>query len=240
MARLQGRWRVIMTGMTDLSTPVSDRTTVRRLPDRGRYDRAEIDAILDEGLVCHIGFIGDSGHPVVIPTTYARDGDSLVVHGSPASRMLRSLKDGVDMCLTVTLIDGMVLARSAFHHSMNYRSVVVFGRAEAITDQDEKHRALEVLVDHLVPGRTASARGPSEMELRSTLVLRLALDEASAKVRTGPPIDDEEDLDLPVWAGVLPLGLATGAPLPDPHMAPGAPVPEHVAGWSRGTASASP
>jgi nitroimidazol reductase NimA-like FMN-containing flavoprotein (pyridoxamine 5'-phosphate oxidase superfamily) len=225
--------------VTDLSTPVSDRTTVRRMADRGRYDRGEIDAILDEGLVCHIGFAGDGGHPVVIPTTYARDGDSLVVHGSPASRMLRSLKGGVDMCLTVTLIDGMVLARSAFHHSMNYRSVVVFGRAEVITEQDEKRRALEVLVDHLVPGRTASARGPSERELRSTLVLRLPLDEASAKVRTGPPIDDEEDLDLPVWAGVLPLRLTTGAPVPDPHLPAGMPLPAHVAGWSRGSAPGS-
>jgi len=227
-----------MAGMTDLSTPISDRTTVRRLPDRGRYERSDIDAILDEGLVCHIGFVGDGGHPVVIPTTYARDGDSVVVHGSPASRMLRSLKGGVDMCLTVTLIDGMVLARSAFHHSMNYRSVVVFGRGEAVTDHDEKRRAMDVLVEHLVPGRTASARGPSEQELRSTLVLRLPLDEASAKVRTGPPIDDEEDLDLPVWAGVLPVRLATGAPAPDPHLAPGMPVPEHVAGWSRGAAPA--
>jgi nitroimidazol reductase NimA-like FMN-containing flavoprotein (pyridoxamine 5'-phosphate oxidase superfamily) len=209
------------------------------MADRGRYERGEIDAILDEGLVCHIGFVGDGGHPVVIPTTYARDGDSLVVHGSPASRMLRSLKGGVDMCLTVTLIDGMVLARSAFHHSMNYRSVVVFGRAEAITEQDEKRRALEVLVDHLVPGRTASARGPSEHELRSTLVLRLPLDEASAKVRTGPPIDDDEDLDLPVWAGVLPLRLATGAPVPDPHLPAGMPLPEHVTAWSRGSAPGS-
>jgi hypothetical protein len=212
----------------------STRTTVRRLPERGNYDRARIDAVLDEGLVCHVGFVTGDGTPAVVPTTYARIDDHLVVHGSPASRMLRSLKDGVDVCVVVTLLDGMVLARSTFHHSMNYRSVVVYGRATEITDPADKRAALDRLVEHLVPGRTEHARGPNDKELKSTLVLRLPLDEASAKVRTGPPVDDAEDMELPVWAGVLPVGVAVGQAVSDGASGTDTPVPEHVAGWRRG------
>jgi len=215
-------------------TAPSARTTVRRLPDRADYERARVEAVLDEGLVCHVGFVTADGTPAVVPTTYARIDDHLVIHGSPASRMLRSLKDGLDVCVVVTLVDGMVLARSTFHHSMNYRSVVVYGRATEITDLEDKRAALDCLVEHLVPGRTDHARGPNEKELRSTLVLRLPLDEASAKVRTGPPVDDAEDMDLPVWAGVVPVGVAVGAPAPDPDTGPEATVPTHVAGWRRG------
>ena len=176
----------------------TDATTVRRLPDRASTDREEAYAILDEGLVCHIGFLAADDRPVVIPTTYARRGDELLLHGSPASRLLRSLKNGVDLCVTVTLVDGLVLAKSAFHHSMNYRSVVVLGRAVAITDEADKHAALEALVEHIVPGRTADARGPSVQEIKGTLVLSLPIDEASVKRRTGGPLDDAGDLELPV------------------------------------------
>lgn len=220
-----------------MSSPAapSDRATVRRLPERARYERRQIEAILDEGLICHLGFVGDGGTPVVIPTTYARDGDHLVVHGSPASRMLRVGRAGADVCLTVTLIDGMVLARSTFHHSMNYRSVVVFGRATEVTDLEEKARLLDLLVEHLVPGRTASARGGNEKELRGTLVLRLPLDEASAKIRTGPPVDDDEDMALPVWAGVIPVGLSPGAPIADSQLDAGIAEPGHVTDWRRGS-----
>jgi nitroimidazol reductase NimA-like FMN-containing flavoprotein (pyridoxamine 5'-phosphate oxidase superfamily) len=198
--------------------PVSDRTRVRREPQRGVYDRAVIDAILDEGLVCHLGFVSDD-QPYVIPTLYARLGDEVYVHGSSASRMLRTLDVGVDACLTVTLIDGIVLARSIFNHSINYRSVVVLGRATAVTDIDEKRRALEAFSGQLLPGRWADARPPTPSELKATSILRLPLDEASAKVRTGAPKDDEEDFGWPVWAGVIPLSLAAGEPQPDPSLA---------------------
>jgi nitroimidazol reductase NimA-like FMN-containing flavoprotein (pyridoxamine 5'-phosphate oxidase superfamily) len=197
--------------------PPTERTRVRRLAKRGQYDFETIHAILDEALICHVGFVVD-GLPVVIPTIQWREGDTLYVHGSAAARMLRSLKDGVDACVTVTLLDGLVLARSAFHHSMNYRSVVVFGKAREVTG-DEKVRALESLVEHVVRGRSAEVRGPSESELRQTLVLALPIEEASAKVRTGPPIDEDEDYALPVWAGVLPLTLTPGVPVPDEGMA---------------------
>lgn len=200
--------------------PATSRTTVRRLPERGAYDRETIDAILDQGLHCHLGFVVDS-QPYVIPTIHARVGDSVVFHGSAASRMLRTLKGGVPVCLTVTLVDGLVLARSAFHHSMNYRSVVVLGRAVEITSPQERLAALEAISEHVLPGRWREVRPPSEAELRATLVLRLGLDEASAKVRSGPPSDDEEDYALPCWAGVLPLSLSAGEPAPDPRLRPG-------------------
>lgn len=208
----------------------TERTTVRRLPKRGAYDRETIHAILDEALVCHVGFVVN-GQPVVIPTIHWRDGDTLYFHGSAASRMLRTLREGVDACVTVTLLDGLVLARSAFHHSMNYRSVVVFGKAREVTDRSEQLRALDALVEHVVRGRSAAVRAPNESELRQTLVLSLPIEEASAKIRTGPPVDDEEDYGLPVWAGVLPCTLAFGAPVADPRNI--AAVPEHVTRYSR-------
>ncbi len=208
----------------------TERTTVRRLPKRGIYDAPAIHAILDEGLICHVGFIAD-GAPVVIPTIHWRDGDMLYFHGSAASRMLRSLKNGIEACVTVTLLDGLVLARSAFHHSMNYRSAVVFGTAHEVTDRDEKLRALDILVEHVVRGRSAEIRPPNEKELRQTLVLAMKIEEGSAKVRTGGPIDDEEDYALPVWAGVLPLTLTPGTAIPDTGVT--SPVPAYVQKYTR-------
>lgn len=210
--------------------PVTDRTRVRRLPTRGAYDTSTIHAILDEALLCHVGFVVD-GSPVVIPTIHWREGDTLYFHGSAASRMLRSLRDGVDACVTVTLLDGLVLARSAFHHSMNYRSVVVFGKARPVTDDAEKLRVLDSLVEHVMRGRAKEVRPPNEIEMKQTLVLALPIEEASAKVRAGGPVDDEEDYALPVWAGVLPLTLTPGAPVPDVGVTGEA--PEYVTTYAR-------
>lgn len=196
------------------------RTQLRRLPKRGVFDKAQIHAILDEAFLCHAGFVVD-GQPYVIPTGYARSGDQLYIHGSSASRMLRSLESGVDLCVTVTLVDGFVLARSAFHHSMNYRSVVVLGRARLVTDPEEKRAALEAFTNHIVPGRWEEVRQPTPQELKATSVLVLALDEVSAKMRSGPPVDDEEDYSLPVWAGVVPLHLQPGEPVSDGRIPPG-------------------
>lgn len=193
------------------------RTTLKRLPKRAEYDRQAVYAILDEGFVCHVGFVIE-GQPFVIPTGYGRAGDQLYLHGSQASRMLRQLRGGIEVCVTVTLVDGLVLARSAFHHSMNFRSVVVFGQARVVDDPSEKMEALRSLTEHIVPGRWAEVREPNESEMKATLVLALPLDEASAKVRTGPPIDDEEDYELAVWAGVLPLRVTTDAPVNDPRL----------------------
>jgi nitroimidazol reductase NimA-like FMN-containing flavoprotein (pyridoxamine 5'-phosphate oxidase superfamily) len=215
--------------MTITATPPTDRTRVRRLSERGRYDADTIHAILDEALICHVGFVVE-GQPVVIPTIHWRDGDTLYFHGSAASRMLRSLKNGVDACVTVTLLDGLVLARSAFHHSMNYRSVVIFGKAREV-GEDEKIRVLDSLVEHVVRGRSAEVRAPNQKELRQTLVLALPIDEASAKIRTGGPVDDEEDYALPVWAGVLPLTLTPGAPLADDGVT--SDVPEYLKNYTR-------
>ena len=214
--------------MADLEpTP---RTTLRRLPARGHFDRATVNAILDEALVCHVGFVAD-GQPFVIPTIHARAGDQVFVHGSAASRMLKTLQGGVPVCLTATLLDGLVLARSAFHHSMNYRSVVVLGTAEEVTDLGHKRRALDAIVDRVADSRSRGAR--PRQGLAGTLVLRLPIAEASAKVRTGPPLDDEEDYALECWAGVLPLRLTPGTPLPDPKMPAGRPLPPSVTGYAR-------
>ena len=208
------------------------RTRVRRLPNRAVYDRTAIHAILDEALVCHIGFVHE-GQPFVLPTTYARVGDALFVHGSAASRMLRGLGDGIPVCITVTLLDGLVLARSAFHHSMNYRSVVILGVATEVTDGAERLHALEAIVEHVNPGRWAQVRPPNERELKATMVLRLPIVEASAKIRTGPPKDDEEDYALPVWAGELPLQMLAAAPLADAETPAELHVPEYILHYDR-------
>jgi nitroimidazol reductase NimA-like FMN-containing flavoprotein (pyridoxamine 5'-phosphate oxidase superfamily) len=212
-------------------TPAS-RTRLKRLPLRAEYDRAAVYRILDEAFICHVGFAQD-GQPVVIPTGYARVDDRLYLHGSAASRMLRSLASGIDVCVTVTLVDGLVLARSAFHHSINYRSVVIFGCATMVEAEEEKMAALRAFSDHVVPERWDDVREPNSLELRATLVLALPLDEVSAKVRTGPPIDDKADLSLPVWAGVVPLHLAAGAPIPDPHLAAGIDPPAYALDYRR-------
>ncbi|MBD2019886.1 pyridoxamine 5'-phosphate oxidase family protein [Leptolyngbya sp. FACHB-36] len=203
------------------------RTTLKRLPKRGMYDRSNVYEILDEGVVCHVGFSVDQ-QPYVIPTAYGRSGDCLYIHGSPASRMLRSLQDGIEVCVTVTLLDGLVLARSAFHHSMNYRSVVVFGTATLVEDSAHKLEALRSFTEHIMPGRWQEVRQPSPQELAGTLVLALPLEEASAKIRTGPPIDDADDYALPVWAGVVPLNLAPLAPIPDPQLPETIALPEYI------------
>ena len=201
------------------------RTTVRRLKKRGAYDQAAVHAILDEGFLCHVGFAVDA-QPYVIPTLYARDGETLYFHGSAASRMLRTLAAGVNVCLTVTLVDGLVLARSAFHHSINYRSVVVLGNARLVDDPAERMRALEIITDHAVPGRWAEVRGPNKLELKQTSVLALPLKEVSAKIRRGHPVDDDEDYALPIWAGVLPLEVGLKAPVDDGRVLPGVQQPE--------------
>jgi len=214
--------------------PQTPRATLKRLSQRGSYDREVIDQILDEGFICHVGFTTE-GRPFVIPTGYARMGDSLVIHGSQASRMLRTLVEWFDVCVTVTLIDGLVLARSAFNHSMNYRSVVVFGRATVVDDSAAKIAALRALSEHMVPGRWDDVRAPNERELQQTTVLSLPLTEASAKVRSGPPLDDEEDYELPVWAGVIPLKLAAEAPLGDPRATGNSQAPRYAIEYSRPT-----
>ena len=214
------------------AAPPSERTRVRRRAQRGRYDRETVHAILDEGLVCHLAFAPD-GQPCVLPTAYARAGDTLYLHGSPANRMLRHLAGGLPVCVAVTLLDGVVLARSAFHHSMNYRSVVVFGTARVVTEAGEKARAMRALVEHVAPGRSRDARAASAAELAQTLVLALPLDEASAKVRSGPPIDAEEDLGFACWAGVVPLRLAPGAPVADPGLPPGLVAPGYARRYRR-------
>jgi uncharacterized protein len=213
--------------------PASERTTVRRMPHRGVYDLAVINSILDEGLVCHLGFCVDS-QPYVLPTIYARDGERILIHGSAAGRMLRNLRSGIAVCATVTLIDGLVLARSAYHHSMNYRSVVILGEAMEISDRLSKLAAMRMIVNHVVPGRWDDVRPPSEVEIRATMVLALLLNEASAKVRTGPPIDDDEDYALTNWAGVLPLSLDAHGPIADPRLPAGIQVPSYVRFYRRG------
>jgi len=210
----------------------TERTRLRRLPKRGAFDRDTIYSILDESFICHIGF-GVDDQPYVIPTAFGRVDDTLYIHGSSASRMLRTLSQRVNMCFTTTLIDGLVLARSAFHHSINYRSVVVLGSAGLVEDLNEKNQALEAITNHIVPGRWDDVRWPNELELKATSVLKLPIDEASAKIRTGPPIDDDEDYDLNIWAGVLPLSLVTGFPVSDDRIRPGLTVPDNISNYTR-------
>ena len=193
---------------------------MRRLPKRGAYDKEQVHAILDEGYLCHVGFVAD-GQPFVIPTLYVRRGDQIYIHGSAASRMLRTLDEGANVCVTVTLVDGFVLARSAFHHSMNYRSVVMLGKARLVADPSEKREAMHSFTNHMVLGRWEEVRQPNEQELKATTVLVLPLDEVSAKIRTGSPLDDEEDYGLHVWAGVVPVRTELGQPIPDERLLPG-------------------
>jgi uncharacterized protein len=211
--------------------PPSERMRLRRKRERGSYDRARIDAILDAALLAHLGMVEEDGQPLVIPTLHARRGDLVYCHGSVASRTLRALERGAPACLTVSLLDGLVLARAAMHHSANYRSVMLVGRAHSVEDPVEKREALRAVVEHIVPGRWDQVRPPSEKELRTTLVLALPISEASAKLRTGPPIDDEEDLALRVWAGVIPLTTEPGTPTRDPHLDPAIEVPSYVSDY---------
>jgi nitroimidazol reductase NimA-like FMN-containing flavoprotein (pyridoxamine 5'-phosphate oxidase superfamily) len=206
---------------------LTKRTELRRIPDRGSHDRATIDPILDAGFLAHVGFCLD-GQPFVIPTLYGRDGERLYLHGSAASRMLRELETGVAACLTVTLVDGLVLSRSAFDHSMNYRSIVAFGTARKVVDPEHKVKCLRVISEHLIAGRWADVRGPSEKELKATTVLEFSIEEASSKVRSGPPLDDESDYGLPVWAGVLPLEIKSRPPIPDDKLVEGITLPDYV------------
>ncbi|HET8863597.1 MAG TPA: pyridoxamine 5'-phosphate oxidase family protein [Solirubrobacterales bacterium] len=203
------------------------RNRVIRAPSRAAYDRETIEAILDEAIVSHVGTVGEAGHPIVIPTLHARDGDWLYIHGSAASKTLRRAQRA-EICLTATLIDGLVLARSALHHSVNYRSVVVFGQAELVDSADDKATALSAITEKLIPGRWDDVRAPNELELRATSVLRLPLAEASAKLRTGGPVDDEPDYDLPIWAGTVGLRLVAGEPRPDDRLLPGVERPAYV------------
>ncbi len=212
--------------------PFSDRVRLRRKRERGSHEREAIDAILDEGLIAHVGIVED-GQPLVVPTLHARAGDLVYLHGSAASRTMRAMAAGAPVCLTVSLIDGLVLARAAMHHSANYRSVVLLGRARPVTDHDELLAGFEAVVERLVPGRWSDVRPPDEKELRATALVALGIEEASAKVRTGPPIDDEEDYALPAWAGVIPLTLQAGPPEADPRLAAGVQAPAYVTGWPR-------
>ncbi|MGA8154191.1 MAG: pyridoxamine 5'-phosphate oxidase family protein [Terriglobales bacterium] len=217
--------------MPDNFTPTA-RTRVVRESHRGVYDRATAYQILDEGFICHVGFVVD-GQPFVIPTAYGRVGDNLYIHGSAGSRMLRNLDQGVAVCVTVTLLEGLVLARSIFNHSMNYRSVVVLGTAIAVEDPQEKLQALRQLSEHILPGRWEESRQPNPKELKQTLVMRLPINEFSAKVRLGPPIDDEEDYAFPTWAGVIPLEMVAGEPIDDPRLEPGREAPQYAKNYSR-------
>jgi uncharacterized protein len=217
--------------MSEAQMPTA-RTRVVRESHRGIYDRETAYAILDEGFLCHVGFTVD-GQPFVIPTLYGRKDDNLFIHGSAASRMLRNLKGGIPVCLTVTLVDGLVLARSIFNHSMNYRSVVVLGKAMLVDEPIEKLEALQSVSEHIIPGRWVDVRPPNQSELKQTSVLKLPIEEFSSKVRTGPPIDDEEDYSFPTWAGVVPLEMRTGAPLDDPRLDPAHAAPNYARHYSR-------
>jgi uncharacterized protein len=208
------------------------RTKVRRKPKRGSYDRELVHRILDEALTCHVAFV-DGGRPFAIPTIHARVGDVLYLHGSRGSRMLKTLRDGAPCCVTATLVDELVLTRSAIHHSLNYRSAMVLGTAARVDDEEEKQSALAAVVDHIAAGRSEEVRGPNPKELRGTEVLRMEIEEASAKVREGPGDDDAEDLALPYWAGRLPLELATGEAVRSDDLASGIPVPDHIRRWTR-------
>jgi nitroimidazol reductase NimA-like FMN-containing flavoprotein (pyridoxamine 5'-phosphate oxidase superfamily) len=209
---------------------------VRRIPERGVYDPAIVGAILDEALIVHVAWVDDDGSPRQIPTLHARVGGTLYVHGSRASQTMRALRDGAEVCITATIVDELVLARSLFHHSMNYRSVVLYGRAREVTNRDEFDAMSRALADHVAPGRGADARLPNEDEFRQTLILAIPFDEASAKIRTGPPKDDDADLGLPVWAGTLPLHLTASTPEADPMLADGIAVPGYLTDYRRPTA----
>jgi uncharacterized protein len=217
--------------MSEPQTPTA-RTRVIREADRGVYDRETVYRILDEGFLCHAGFVVD-GQPFVIPTSYGRKDANLYIHGSAASRMLRQMKDGVPVCITVTLLDGLVLARSIFNHSMNYRSVVILGKATLVDDPHEKLAALRTLSEHILPGRWDDSRQPNERELKATSVLRVPIEEFSAKVRQGPAIDDEEDYSFPTWAGVIPLKMVAGQPIDDARLLPGTKMPEYARHYGR-------
>jgi nitroimidazol reductase NimA-like FMN-containing flavoprotein (pyridoxamine 5'-phosphate oxidase superfamily) len=221
-----------------MNTAPTDRTRVQRRAERGVYDPEQIHSILDEGYICHVGFV-EGGQPYVIPTAYGRAGDRIYLHGSVVSRMMASLAEGIPVCVTVTLVDGLVLARSAFHHSINYRSVVVLGRARPVTDPAEKLAALRCITNHIVPGRWEEVREPDQQELAATQVLALPLDEASAKARAGPPVDADGDYALPVWAGVVPLRTLAGDPIPDERLQPGAPAMD-TRRWTRFLRSGDP
>jgi uncharacterized protein len=213
--------------------PSSDRVRLRRKRERGSYDRSVIDAILDEALIAHVGILDGEGRPLVIPTLHARSGDVVYCHGSSASRTIKAMATGVPICLTVSLVDGLVLARSAMHHSANYRSVMLLGEATPVVEPEEKMAAFETIVERLVPGRWGEVRHPSENELKATAVVALTIDEASAKVRTGPPLDEEEDYAIASWAGVIPLALKAGTPQPDPLLAEGIALPSHIGAYRR-------
>jgi nitroimidazol reductase NimA-like FMN-containing flavoprotein (pyridoxamine 5'-phosphate oxidase superfamily) len=217
--------------MSEIQNPTS-RTRVGRLPERGSYDRATAYKILDEGFICHVGFDLE-GQPFVIPTSFGRKDDSLYIHGSAASRMLRQAGEGIPVCVTVTILDGLVLARSIFHHSMNYRSLVVLGNAVVVEGVEQKLEALRVISEHIIPGRWDDVRQPTAQELKATTVLRLPITEFSAKVRTGPPKDDEGDYDFPTWAGIIPLEIAAGSPLADGRLMAGQEIPEYAENYSR-------
>jgi nitroimidazol reductase NimA-like FMN-containing flavoprotein (pyridoxamine 5'-phosphate oxidase superfamily) len=213
--------------------PASDRVRLRRKRERGHYERDTIDAILDEALLAHLGIVGEAGQPFVVPVLHARHGDVVYCHGSPASRTMKALATGAPACLTVSLIDGLVLARSAMHHSANYRSVMLLGRARGVEDDGEKLTALQAIVEHIVPGRSSEVRAPSEKELAATTVLAIPIEEASAKIREGGPLDDEPDYALPVWAGVIPLACNAGAPHADERLETGIPVPPYALAYRR-------
>ncbi len=220
-------------GPAATAPPRSDRVRLRRKRERGSYDRGAIDAILDEGLIAHLGIVDEHGQPFVIPTLHARSGDLVYCHGSSASRTLRALAAGAPACLTVSLIDGLVLARSAMHHSANYRSAMLIGRARIVADPEEKRAALRAVVEHIVPGRWDDVRPPSENELKATSVLALPIDEASAKLRSGGPVDDDEDYALSAWAGVIPLAASAGSPVPDVRLRADIAPPPYVTGYRR-------
>jgi len=224
---------VTTTGQRD--ELLTERTKLRRVPGRGAHDFETIAAILDDGVYCHVGFVAD-GQPYVVPTGYGREGRTVYFHGSAASRMITTLAEGAPVCLTVTHMDGLVMARSAFHNSMNYRSVMIVGVAEQVPDEEKSH-ALRVITEHIMPGRWEEARKPAARELKLTTMLRLAIDEASAKVRSGPPVDEADDYALPIWAGVLPFALVPQAPIADERLAPGIEPPPHVAAYGRPSAA---
>jgi hypothetical protein len=221
-----------------VSDPASERTTLHRYAHRALYDRQTVNAILDEGLVCHVGLQTDRGFPVVIPLAYGRDGDIVYLHGSAASRLFRGARGpDIEICMTVTFVDGLVVARSTYNTDINYRSVVIIGQASEVKDLEEKRRGLDLMVDHIIPGRSRDARPPTEKELRSTMLLKLPLGESSAKVRTGWPLDEEEDYDLEIWAGVIPFTTVTEPPRVDPDLRVEVPTPDYVERYRRPVAA---